>query len=303
MVDPTPRPSWQPRDPADPASIPPPPVPPTGADFEPEPLDIGASFDSAAAFMPGIVVPGVSAQPTTPALDTPALVDDGEELDDEDDQGDEDIARSRGANSDPIFGYLIALALAIGLTPLIPDSADLRYALVWSLMALFGVMAWLLGTTTHIERESLENLSWGVVFGLMIGTPLLLFGSAPLSTTAQLLFSVGRGNSLILLPPGVVLSFLIFTQPLAETLFFRGLLQRNRAFWLVSALSTVWSIVLFVPMIDLGRFPVVAVIISVMLLMVNVIYSYVRQRNGLAAAWLCQIVVNFVIFFLPYLGG
>jgi hypothetical protein len=31
------------------------------------------------------------------------------------------------------------------------------------------------------------------------------------------------------------------------------------------------------------------------------IYSYVRQRNGLAAAWLCQIVVNVVVLFLPVL--
>jgi hypothetical protein len=33
----------------------------------------------------------------------------------------------------------------------------------------------------------------------------------------------------------------------------------------------------------------------------NLIYSYVRQRNGLAAAWICQIVANIVLLFLPLL--
>jgi hypothetical protein len=29
-------------------------------------------------------------------------------------------------------------------------------------------------------------------------------------------------------------------------------------------------------------------------------YSYVRQRNGLAAAWAAQIVVNLLVMFLPF---
>ena len=44
----------------------------------------------------------------------------------------------RGATSDPVFGYLIAIALTIGLIPLIPANTDLRYAIVWMVMAGFG---------------------------------------------------------------------------------------------------------------------------------------------------------------------
>jgi hypothetical protein len=29
-------------------------------------------------------------------------------------------------------------------------------------------------------------------------------------------------------------------------------------------------------------------------------YAYVRQRNGLAAAWLTQVLINVLVFYLPY---
>src|SRR5215510_14631788 len=56
----------------------------------------------------------------------------------------------RGATSDPVFGNLIAIALSVGLTPLLPASADLRYTLAWGVLAGFGVLAWLLGNSARI---------------------------------------------------------------------------------------------------------------------------------------------------------
>jgi hypothetical protein len=70
----------------------------------------------------------------------------------------------------------------------------------------------------------------------------------------------------------------------------------------VGILSSVWSILLFLPMIEVGAFPVIAAIIAVALTMMNLIYSYVRLRNGLAAAWLCQIAVNIVLLFIPFIS-
>ena|SRR5664279_186569 len=209
--------------------------------------------------------------------------------------------RYRGTGSDPTFGYLVALALSFGLLPLIPNNADLRYTLVWGLLALFGVLSWLFGTTTRIGREKIENLAWGGVLGLIVAAPLLLISGNTLTTTVHLLFQTGIGTDIHMLPPGAVLAYLVFIMPLGETLFFRGFMQQNRSFWLVGALSSIWSLVLFVPMLDIGRFPAIAVLISIVLATINVIYSYVRQRNGLAAAWVCQIVINVVLLFLPYL--
>jgi hypothetical protein len=219
----------------------------------------------------------------------------------DDDDAEEPITY-RAAGSDPIFGYLIAMALCIGLTPLIPDNADLRLVLAWSALAFFGVLAWLLGTTTRIGEEQPENLAWGVTFGLIVGAPLFLIGGATLATTAELIFQTGVGDTLQLLPRGVILALLVFVMPLGETLFFRGIMQINRPFAVVGLLASLWSMALFLPALDVGRFPAVAVLIATALLMINLIYSYVRQRNGLAAAWLCQIVVNVILLFIPILS-
>ena len=198
----------------------------------------------------------------------------------------------RGASSDPTFGYLIALALAVGLTALPPDQRDLRYTILWMVPAGFGVLAWLLGRGARIGEETPENLAWGVAFALIIATPLLAVGGSTLTATVNRLFA---GMSW-----GTLLAYLVFVMPLAETLFFRGLLQQERAFWLVGLMSTLWSALLFLPNLDVGTFPAIGTVVALAFLMMNMIYSYVKQRNGLAAAWLCQIVVNLVLVFVPF---
>ncbi|HLU08838.1 MAG TPA: CPBP family glutamic-type intramembrane protease [Oceanobacillus sp.] len=208
----------------------------------------------------------------------------------------------RGSGSDPTFGFLVAIALSVGLTPLIPESSDLRFAVVWTVLGIFGVLAWLLGDMERIDKEVLENIVWGVVFALIVGAPMLLVGGDTLATTVHLIFRTEIGGEIQSLPIGAVLAMVIFAMPTAETLFFRGLMQTGRPFWLVGVLSSVWSILLFLPMIEVRQFPAVALIIATALTMMNLIYAYVRRRNGLAAAWLCQITVNFVLLFIPYVS-
>jgi hypothetical protein len=222
--------------------------------------------------------------------------------DGEDESAYSDSVTYRAAGSDPAFGYLVAIALSFGLLPFIPANTDLRYVLVWAVLAGFGVLAWLLGRTARIQQETPENLAWGVVFGLMIGTPLLAFGGSVLSTTAHLLFRVETNGVERLLTPGSVLALLIFVQPLAETLFFRGVFQEIRSFWLVGLLATLWSALLYFPLLNIGQYPGVDVVIGTALLMMNLIYSYVRRRNGLAAAWLCQITLNVILLFIPFVS-
>lgn len=213
--------------------------------------------------------------------------------------GDRDVhgaaQRPRAVGGDQAFGYLIAIAISVGLTPFIPDSVDLRYTLAWGTLALFGVVAWLLGGGTRIEGEAPDDLLWGIIFGLLVSIPLLLVGGGTLGATSQRLF--------VNMSDGALLAYLVFVMPLAETLFFRGLLQQTYSFWITGLLSTVWSILLFFPLLDLINFPAVALVIGVALLMMNVMYSYVCGRNGLAAAWLCQIIAGFVLFFLPFIGA
>lgn len=210
---------------------------------------------------------------------------------------DSDYVAYRGTNNDPNFGFLIALALALGLTALPAGNADFRYTVSWLALTIFAVLAWLFGSSARIARENLENIVWGVAFGFIVGLPLLAFGSDVLSSAVKLIFPDMK--------IGTLLAYLIFVMPLAETLFFRGVFQENRSWWVTGLLSTFWSLVLLFPTMwaDLMQSPVVGVVITTTLLMINLMYSYVRQRNGLAAAWICQIVVNIVLVFIPALSA
>ena len=201
----------------------------------------------------------------------------------------------RGA-SDPLFGFIIAAALSIGLTPLLPDSVELRYTLAWGALAGVSVLSWLFGNMERIDQERPENLGWGLLYGVLLGIPFLVFLSEQiLAPTTDRLFPGMSAGSL--------LAYLVFVMPLAETLFFRGLLQGPLISWIVGFLATLWNIVLFFPVMwqSITDHQAVAVVIVLLLLMTNLLYVYVRERNGLASAWICQIVTNLIIIYIPSL--
>lgn len=204
--------------------------------------------------------------------------------------------RYRSTTGDPTFGFVLAVAISIGLAPLVGSGdPSMRYTVAWGVLAAFGVMAWLLGSLEPIREERPDNLIWGIVFGLLIGVPVMLFGGGLLGGAARRLF--------INMTPGEVLAYAIFVMPIAETLFFRGLLHGSRPFWMVALMSAFWSFILYLPLLDIAAFPLVAMVICLMLVLLNVMYGYVRERNGLAAAWLCQIVANVIVIVLPFVTG
>ena len=133
-------------------------------------------------------------------------------------------------------------------------------------------------------------------YAVMLGIPFLVFLSRIILAPAADRLFPGMSS-------GSLLAFLVFVMPIAETLFFRGLLQGQLAFWLVGLLATVWNIVLFFPVMwaAVTELPAVTAVIVILLLMMNLLYVYVRKRNGLAAAWICQIVANLIILYVPFL--
>lgn len=206
----------------------------------------------------------------------------------------------RVPSTDPTPGLLVGFALNIGLMALIPANADLRYTLVSLIVTGYAVFAWLLGSTDRIGRDSARNLAWGAGFGLLVGLPVLFVGGSTLNAMTRQLFRTGIEGTVSPLPAGVVLAYALFVFPTAETLMFRGLVQSGRTFLFSGILGSIWAGVLFLPMIDLSRFPLVALMLIILLALFNMTYAYVRQRNGLAAAWIAQIVVGFLVFVLPY---
>lgn len=207
-----------------------------------------------------------------------------------------DQRRYRSSTGDPSFGFVLAVAISIGLAPLVGSGdPSMRYTIAWGVLAIFGVLAWLFGSLEPITEERPDNLVWGTVFGLLIGVPVMLFGGGLLGGASRRLF--------VNMTPGEVLAYTTFVMPVAETLFFRGILHGSRPFWMVALMSAFWSFILYLPLLDIGTYPLVALVICLMLVLLNVMYGYVRERNGLAAAWLSQIVANFLVIFLPFVMG
>jgi len=80
-------------------------------------------------------------------------------------------------------------------------------------------------------------------------------------------------------------------------------MQQNLPFWIVGGLGGLWSVILYFPVMwgELLTAPAVAIFLGIVLLMVNLLYGYVHDRNGMAAAWLCQIVSGLLLLFFPFL--
>lgn len=202
----------------------------------------------------------------------------------------EPTLEKRDTSGDAWFGLALAVAVSLGLAPLTGTDPDLRYTVTWGLLAGFGILAWLLGDFPRIEQEVPEDLAWGVALALILGIPLLAFSGNTLNDITGLMFHD--------LKPGTVLAYVVFVMPLAETLFFRGLLQQTVPFWQAALTATVWHLLLFFPLVNAGPFPL---IVAIIMLMLNMMYGYVRTRNGLAAAWLCQITANLLLLFFPFI--
>lgn len=246
------------------------------------------------------MMPDAPFDPLAEAKDRPASEPEGAETADADEPRNEGARLAsrvpyRGA-SDPLFGFIIAAALSVGLTPLLPESVELRYTLAWGALAGVSVLSWLLGAMERIGQERPENLGWGVLYGLLLGIPFLVFLS-------QLILAPAADRLFPGMSAGSLLAFLVFVMPLSETLFFRGLLQSQLMAWIVGFLATLWNIVLFFPVMwqSIAEHQAVALVIVILLLMTNLLYVYVRERNGLAAAWICQIVSNLIILYIPAL--
>jgi hypothetical protein len=209
---------------------------------------------------------------------------------------DENLPRAAHRHADPIFAYLLLLALGIGLAPLDPM---LRYLALWTLMGGLGLVAYFFGGFERMGEARILDLLWGVIFGLALSLPFfIVFGSA-LGTASRRMFDV-ESVPLRVMDSWVFMA-LVFVMPASESLFFRGGMQGVRSLFLTAFLATLWSCTVFFPHMELAGREVIAVILLFLFAFLNFIYSYVRFRNGLAAAWLCQVTSSFWLWFLPRL--
>lgn len=204
--------------------------------------------------------------------------------------------RSRRQDVDPIFGYLMAMALSIGLTPV---PANTRYVVLWAALALMGGMAFVLGSGIRLKVTDPGDLIWGLGLGVITGGGLMLVGWDTLAVTAERLFAMGQDDSALL--ETWIFQATAFVMPLSEALFFRGAMQRVHSIPTVALLATAWSALMFFPNLGLSETPVVGFVIGTALLVLNFLYGYVNYRHGLTASVICQIVAGTLLLLVPRL--
>ncbi|MBX3083079.1 MAG: hypothetical protein KF716_15720 [Anaerolineae bacterium] len=188
---------------------------------------------------------------------------------------------------DPGVVYVMLIVVALlGAGSLRPD---VRFTILWTVLAIVGVLAFVLNDMP-LERPTLRDLLLGMVYGAIIGLPIVAVTASSLKPISNAIFEG--------LPDGAAFQTLVFTIPLAETLFFRGVFQEIRGLVLATAAGSLWTIVLFFPAMNVLQFPLLALVLGLSMVFINFVYSYLRQRFGLFAAWTCQIVINISLLFL-----
>jgi hypothetical protein len=195
---------------------------------------------------------------------------------------------------DPALVYWILIGLSLGLTPLARSAPVGRYTIMWTLLALASLSLIMLRSESPPALSlPVQELVWGAGWGGIVGLPLLLVGATPLAEASTHIF-VG-------MPDGAVFQSIVFVMVTTETIFFRGLIQKSHSILMTAFMAAGWSIVMFFPTMDVFGYPSIALIVGTFLVMLSIFYSYVRRRNGLAAAWLCQTLISLAWLFLPRL--
>jgi hypothetical protein len=206
------------------------------------------------------------------------------------------LARHTRQDLDPVFGYVMAMALSVGLTPL---QTNLRYILLWTFLAAMGGMAFLLGSGIRMKVTDPADLLWGIGLGIFTGGALMLVGFDTLATASERLFSAGQTDSRLF--DTWVFQATVFVMPIAESLFFRGAMQRVHPIPMVAVLASLWSVLMFFPNLSLGKTPAVGLVFGTALVLLNFLYSYVHWRHGLAASFFCQIAAGTLLLWMPTL--
>jgi membrane protease YdiL (CAAX protease family) len=90
---------------------------------------------------------------------------------------------------------------------------------------------------------------------------------------------------------------LALVAPLAEALFFRDLLQRERGFWVSIGLYAAAGIIFFLP--TAGGFPAVLGAVSGVTAVLGILYAFLYERYGLTVALACHTTINLILLYIP----
>jgi membrane protease YdiL (CAAX protease family) len=191
---------------------------------------------------------------------------------------------------DPYFAYLLFVGVGLGTLPLSPTP---RLIMLW--MTLLGL--WLVyreGQPVHVTYRFSE-IARGVLVGLGIGAPLVIITFRGLAQAIPILY-VGQAAA-DSVTGSTVFTSLVVLAPLAEELFFRDVLQRERGPWIATAMYAAVGLIFFLP--TAGAFPIVLLSVSGAVGILGILYAFLHARYGLTAAIACHATVNLILLCVP----
>ncbi len=191
---------------------------------------------------------------------------------------------------DPLIALFFYLALALG-TAWAGLNVPSRYTLLWTVLIGLGAVLTLIDAVQSVGTMASGNMIWGLGIGLVLGLPLFILAREGLSATTEALYPD------FTLP--ALFQSLVIVGPIGETLFLRGALQEKRG--VVSSIlgAGLNHLIFFFPLLIAG---VPAILVGAGLFYLTIlaaVYSYVRSRYGITAAFVCQATINLMLFFLP----
>jgi membrane protease YdiL (CAAX protease family) len=99
----------------------------------------------------------------------------------------------------------------------------------------------------------------------------------------------------------LLFTLLVLLAPVAEEMFFRDILQRERGLVVSIVVYAVAGVILFLP--TAGDFFVVLVAVSGAMALLGVLYAFLFERYGLTVTLACHITLNLCLLYVPVLAS
>jgi membrane protease YdiL (CAAX protease family) len=180
-----------------------------------------------------------------------------------------------------LLGVWAALALATVRVPM-----TLRLSILW---AALGFMALIYAALEPVAVDYRTSaIGRGAMLGAVMALPILALLAEPLRLFVGRLYATQD--------VAVILLQVVFAAAPTEELFFRGILQPDKGLAISLGLYVAAVLLMLAPHV-----PFVALLIATLGLgVLGLVYAYVRQQHGLAAAVACRLVATTVLMLLPF---
>jgi membrane protease YdiL (CAAX protease family) len=192
--------------------------------------------------------------------------------------------RRSAALNEPLLLFYVFVGVGLGTVALPQDT---RLAVLWTTLALLTLLRW---SREGVQLDlSLPAVGRGALLAGVISLPLLALLPGQLQVFAERLYGTNQ----------VVLLFyqVCFVSAPVEEAFFRGVILDDRGPSMAAGLYALSVFLLFAPHVPI----LVALLVAFAAALLGLIYGYVREHYGLAAAITCHVVSGFMLQVMPSL--